>query len=166
MDFPIFSSPSSHNSNNIVPGTISSPFKDTTNGPTVVSEIPPRRSTGVKAPPAWLKDYVCPKLPHTSTNHHSSPDSFLQSHGFHSSTHTLYLLFFFSHLAHLLANYVSSLVNVFHHPDPRHYAQARQYPEWVQAINIELDALEQNHTWLLISLPREESSDFQMGLQN
>jgi len=45
---------------------------------------------------------------------------------------------------------------VLKHPDPWHYAQAKQHLEWVQTMNNELDALEKDHTWILTSLPRRK----------
>jgi len=40
-----------------------------------------------------------------------------------------------------------------HTPEPSTFSQAQQYPEWVQAMDQELHALEQNGTWVLTSLP-------------
>jgi len=48
---------------------------------------------------------------------------------------------------------VASLAQVFQLPEPTHYAQAKQYPEWVKAMEQELHALETNGTWILTSLP-------------
>ena len=48
---------------------------------------------------------------------------------------------------------MASLVNVLHKLEPKYFSQAQQYPEWEMAMKHELDALEQNHTWILTSLP-------------
>ena len=86
------------------------------------SEPYTRRSTRVKTPPAWLKDYICPPITNSTTNHLASNQP-SQSHSFHSITN--YPLFLSSHLAHLFQNYVASLVNVLHKPEPKYYSQAQ-----------------------------------------
>ena len=44
-------------------------------------------------------------------------------------------------LAHLSSNYVASLAAILQVSEPNSYAQAKLYPEWVQAMNQELEAL-------------------------
>ena len=117
-----------------------------------------RRSTRTKAPPAWLKDYVCPQTTTNNPIDHSTPHSITStpaqsslSHSFHSiSSHPLFLS---SHMAHLSQNYVASLVSVLQKPERKYYSQAKQYPEWEMAMNHEVAALEQNHIWVLTCLP-------------
>jgi len=108
---------------------------------TTTEEPPPRRSSRVKAPPTWLKDYICPQPP-VPTPQQPCDTSSSSSHSFTSSIS--YPLFTFSHLAHLSAPYMASLVTVLQTPERWHYAQAHQYPEWVQAMQSKLDALEKN----------------------
>ena len=103
------------------------------------SPSPPfRKSHRVTGPPAWLQDFVCPS--------HPSKQQQASSTSSHSFTSTTYPLFSFSNLAHLSASYVASLTNVLSTPEPTSYAQAKQFPEWVHAMDLELAALEQNHT--------------------
>jgi len=59
---------------------------------------------------------------------------------------------FLTWLIYLLIN-VASLAQVFQIPEPTHYAQAKQYQEWVKAIEQELHALETNGTWIFTFLP-------------
>jgi len=125
-----------HDSPNVLDKTIynstnTSPAEDSIEA-TNSSETTPRRSSRVRAPLAWLNDYICPMPPHsvTATNRTLPSDSSTQSHSFHSSS-TPYPLLTFSHLAHLSVNYVFSLFSVLQHPDPSHYTQAKQYLEWV-----------------------------------
>jgi len=123
------SSPSSH--------TISPTPVDHTDCDIHVSSTPvrtepyTRKSTRPKARSAWLKDYICTKPSSTvpiSFNVALPAHSTSQSHSFTSLTP--YPLFLSSHLAHLSSSYVASLVNVLSTPDPKHYFQAHQYPEW------------------------------------
>ena len=103
-----------------------------------------RRSTRSRCPPAWLHDYHRPQP-------QQQPSSSSSSHSFTSITP--YPLFSYAHLAHLSPNYMASLYKVLHDPVPHSYFQAQHCPEWVLAMNQELQALEDNHTWLLTSLP-------------
>ena len=42
--------------------------------------------------------------------------------------------------------------------DPANFKQAVQHPEWINAMNSELDALEENKTWVVTSLPAGKKS--------
>lgn len=42
------------------------------------------------------------------------------------------------------------------HPEPTCFAQAKKFDEWIQVMNEELIALENNHTWLICSLPPDK----------
>jgi len=64
-----------------------------------------------------------------------------------------YPLFSNCHLAHLTPHYAASLASVLQTPKPTTYAQAQLYPEWVKAMDLELEALERNGTWSLTTLP-------------
>ncbi|XP_074278436.1 uncharacterized protein LOC141602025 [Silene latifolia] len=49
--------------------------------------------------------------------------------------------------------YVASISNVMVEPEPTHYTQAIKNPKWVEAMNLELAALEKTQTWELTELP-------------
>lgn len=117
---------------------------------------PIRRSQRSIGPPAWLKDFVCPYLVQRQTAPTYPSDSQTLSHSFvaFSTPSHPYPLFSYSNLAHLTPSYMASLANVLQSPEPSSYDQAQQCPKWVEAMNQELAALEQNHTWTLTSLPK------------
>ena len=90
---------------------------------------PLRRTTGTVKPLSWLKDFAC--SPSAST-----PKS--------RSSNILYPLLQQSDLNHLHPEYGTSLCNVIFLREPHTYAQARQDPRWVDAMDQEIATLETN----------------------
>lgn len=90
------------------------------------SALPLRRSNRHTTKPQWLNDYIC--LHSAAHTHTCSPSTLARAH----------MLF---------------LANLSMIQEPKSYAQARLTDEWVQAMNLELEALEKNHTWELTELP-------------
>lgn len=54
---------------------------------------------------------------------------------------------------YLATSYVNFLANVYSFYDPCTYNEAKQSKEWVQAMDQELEALENNKTWHVTNLP-------------
>lgn len=90
------------------------------------NDIPVRRSTRLLRPPVWQQDYVanCSSIP----------------------------------VASVAATYVNPTFNCFlasiaSNHDPVTYKEAVQHSHWVDAMNAELEALENNNTWSITDLP-------------
>ena len=88
-----------------------------------------RRSTRVSKPPTYLQSYKCNTL---STRYPIA--NFVSSHKLSPS---------YSHFCN----------SIFALKEPQFYHQAVGDPNWEAAMVVELNALEQNHTWSIVSLP-------------
>lgn len=51
---------------------------------------------------------------------------------------------------------VTFLAKIFAHKEPKSFAKAILDPNWILAMNKELEALEANSTWTLVPLPPEK----------
>lgn len=83
-------------------------------------------------PPIWLKDYVTPSKPATNC------------------TYPIANYIGYSHLSNKYQAYLSSFSAI---QEPRTFAEATQHPERIDAMQQEINALEDNQTWELVSLP-------------
>ena len=88
-----------------------------------------RRSTRVSKPPAYLPSYKCNTL---STRYPIA--NFVSSHK----------------LSHSYSHFYNSISAL---KEPQFYHQVVGDPNWEAAMAAELEALEQNHTWSIVSLP-------------
>lgn len=103
---------------------------------------PTRRSSRNSTKPAWLKDFVISKTNASSANivvTQPKPPK--------------YPLFSQEDFVDIPNQHVAFLSNVFAATEPSSYNQASQNPKWVQAIDIELNALVKNDTWEVTYLP-------------
>ncbi|XP_074327371.1 uncharacterized protein LOC141665290 [Apium graveolens] len=96
-----------------------------------------RHSTRIKTLPAYLKDYHC----NSATSENSSVHwcNLISGNSLPVSHHSL------------LSSY-SAIT------EPANYKEASQHPLWLAAIKKELQALEANQTWELVSLPQKKTN--------
>ncbi|KAH0764679.1 hypothetical protein KY285_000550, partial [Solanum tuberosum] len=112
--------------------------------PAAISSIPDpplRRSTRTTfgKVPSHLKDYICNSIVPTDVTHScffstTTPPSF--------SVHTL------------STPNQATLQSCSHIFEPSSYAQACSYPGWKNVMDAELEALQSNKTWDVVSLPQ------------
>ncbi|KAE8695793.1 hypothetical protein F3Y22_tig00110684pilonHSYRG00005 [Hibiscus syriacus] len=95
-----------------------------------VAPVMIRKSNRVPKQPQWLSDFICY---YVST-----------------STYPISDFIYYNHLPCGTQSFVSFISNFV---EPKSYHEAIQHPEWVQAMNDEILALETNKTWSVVSLP-------------
>ncbi|CAN1266800.1 Retrovirus-related Pol polyprotein from transposon TNT 1-94 [Linum perenne] len=101
----------------------------------------PRRSTRITKPPSYLTDYHCELL--KEKDNHSSLMS--QSSHYPLSSYVSY--------NNLSKNYKQFVLNVSVEPEPQTYLEASKSKCWQRAMQEELQALEENGTWVISELP-------------
>jgi hypothetical protein len=119
----------------LTPDNILSPSTTTSPPDSTPQPAPLRKSTRPHIFPARYDDYVCPTIANI----------------------TPYPLHSFVTSDKLSPSYKSYIFSISAHTEPSTYTQACSSPSWVQAMNNELTALEQNHTWELTDLPNGKS---------
>jgi len=67
-------------------------------------------------------------------------------------------LFHIADLGHLSQDFVPFFLSVMQVSEPHTYSQAKDSPEWIAAMDRELEALEANDTWSLTTLPPPNKS--------
>ncbi|GLT97500.1 hypothetical protein SLE2022_150590 [Rubroshorea leprosula] len=145
IDFPIMEqadslpSPASPTNDIILhPASITT---DPPPAPPIVPILELRRSQRRTQIPSRFKDYQCFNVHPQS----SSPAS-----GTHFLLHQ-YLSY--SRFSHPYCAFLHSLSSDI---EPATFTQAAKFPEWREAMQIELNALEDTHTWSLVSLPADK----------
>jgi hypothetical protein len=109
--------------------------------------IPLRRSTRVKHPPSYLTDFHCqvatspPSLPSIPLAD-SAPSSGIK--------YPLSSVLSYHKLSNNHLRFSMSVSSAF---EPQFYHQAVKHPHWRAAMQAEIAALEENHTWILVDLP-------------
>lgn len=101
-----------------------------------------RQPTRPKQPPVWHRDF----LMSSQANHFISTPS--------SITGTRYPLSNFLSYSRFSPSHSTFLAAITKHIEPQSYAQAVLDPNWQQAMDTELEALQLNNTWTLVPLPK------------
>jgi Reverse transcriptase (RNA-dependent DNA polymerase) len=168
-EFPYTTQASDVHKNNVINNNLESVYTEPITEPNHTSEIQPqpettvelvltstettaepkpelRRSTQLVRQPSRLHDFVC-----TSVNTTSS-----KSNQAASATHasgTPYALNIMLGYEKFSLKHRAFLSSIDSHMEPTSYSQAIRDPKWQEAINSELQALEQNKTWTMEPLP-------------
>ena len=125
----------------------SSPPLNETTSSSSSSQIAPstRKSTRSSKAPTYLQDYHCNLASSSST---SSTISTYTPHPNHPHDISHYLSY-----TKLSTSHKAFTVSISSHHETEHYHQAVHHPQWQEAMAYEIKALEDNHTWTLVSLP-------------
>jgi len=104
----------------------------------VLPQPEPRKSTRISKPPSYLKDFVCKssRAAHLSTSHWCN----------------------LVHFSALPPSQQQNILHLDHLHEPSSYNEAALSPQWVQAVQVELDALKANNTWSEVALPPEKKA--------
>ncbi|OIT39650.1 hypothetical protein A4A49_61857, partial [Nicotiana attenuata] len=95
-----------------------------------------RKSARISKAPIWLTDYI----------HHPLPSS-------SASASSLYPIHKFISYSHLSSPFQSFLASFSSDLEPTSFSQAVKDDRWIKAIKLEIEALEQNNTWEVVTLP-------------
>ncbi|KAI5400579.1 hypothetical protein KIW84_065458 [Lathyrus oleraceus] len=133
-------SPSSH-VHNSPPSSLSisptpAPVNTNDNSSPHCDQPPIRHSTRVSNPPPYLADYHC-----FSTSANSS------------SSKILYPLSSVLSYNNCSPDFHHFCCSISSNPEPSSFLQANKFECWKHAMNVELRALADNHTWALVDLP-------------
>ena len=97
-----------------------------------------QRPSRARAPPSYLKDYHC------NLTQSVKPDSKVK--------YPLSDVLSYDQLSDSYKQYICAIST---QDEPTSYKEAIKYPEWIQAMNEELQALELNNTWQVVTLPKD-----------
>ncbi|XP_075085041.1 uncharacterized protein LOC142168279 [Nicotiana tabacum] len=96
-----------------------------------------RQLERVSKPPIWLKDYVTQGKGQTVANTCLYPISIMVS---------------YDHLSRPYQNFVAHVYSIIN--EPRSYQEAAKDSKWIEAMKVEIQALEENKIWEVVSLPK------------
>jgi hypothetical protein len=118
--------------------SLSDPLSSPTSTPPILPAPLLPRSQRPKHAPSYLKDFVC----NSSTASHAPISS--------GTTHPMSHFHSFDFLS---SSHKAFSVSLSHTTEPKSHDEACKSPEWIDAMNTELDALAKSHTWTLVDLP-------------
>ena len=102
------------------------------NEDTVQIPLQPSRKSGRSSkPPIWLKDFV-------SLNIQKESDYGIQNY------------ISYENISDKYSAYIAAASN---HTEPKSYKEAVKDSRWIEAMKSEIEALQSNHTWDLVTLP-------------
>lgn len=99
---------------------------------TVITCVPIRKSTRGTQPPIWLKYFVSLSL---------------------QQENSFYPISNYVSYNHLSTNYSAFITTFSSTTEPQSYTEASKDPGGVEAMKLEIKALQDNHTWDIVSLP-------------
>jgi hypothetical protein len=108
----------------------------------------PRKSSRIRKPPSYLHDFHC-KLASSSTQ----PSYDYVNKAVCNNSGTSYPLSSSLSYDLLSSSHKMFSLSVSSHPEPQFYHQAIKSPQWRDAMNSKIAALESNNTWSLVDLP-------------
>ncbi|GMH16026.1 hypothetical protein Nepgr_017867 [Nepenthes gracilis] len=110
---------------------------------TTISSILVRRTTRVRKAPEYLKEFHCHQVSQTSPTRLSPQTT--SGKQYPIKNHISY-----QKLSPTFRHFSATITS---HSEPQTYAQAIRNEKWREAIENELNALEQNKTWTITNLP-------------
>ena len=96
-----------------------------------------RRSSRTRQPPTYLQNF------HRALTSHADTSPTKVKYPLHS-------VLSYSRLSHSHKHFIMSITAI---TEPSSYAEASSHDCWIKAMQAELNALQQNHTWILTPLP-------------
>jgi hypothetical protein len=114
-----------------------------------------RKSSRTRQAPTYLQDYHC-QLASSSSSNLNSSDSLVRLHDTiidNVDAGIPYSLSSVLNYNQLSPSHKAFSLSLISHIEPKFFHQAVKLPEWREAMQAELDALQANNTWYLTTLP-------------
>lgn len=122
------------------PDTITSPPNATSTSPVPQApQLPLRKSFRISTKQQWLNDFIA-SISHCDLVPSSTSEAFFAQY-FTPSTVTI---------THSYAQFIANISII---KEPKSYQEAIGDNNWMRAMQAEISALENNHTWYLTTLP-------------